>query len=258
MTNADDELRVRAHDNLALWSRVYGEHNRARMATVEGLLLSSIAFQYAGFRTAIPVGPTRRESIAAARAFFADDPEAFVIYARPDIDTELTGNGVIELFRAPQMVCTEPPAPPSVGTDVEVALTRDHHDLHDYAVVAGRAFADLNFPADQTTASLDRPSFVDDPRVTLAVARVNGRIVAGAVAVTEGAGTYISFVAADKEARRRGLGDAVTRLVTRSGFDAGASMASLEASPFGYHVYERMGFREIFKYALLVVMPPKR
>jgi ribosomal protein S18 acetylase RimI-like enzyme len=82
--------------------------------------------------------------------------------------------------------------------------------------------------------------------------------VAGAVAVTEGAGSYISFVAADKEARRHGLGDAVTRLVTRAGFEAGASMASLEASPFGYHVYERMGYREIFKYALLVVMPPKK
>jgi len=254
--NADD-LRMQAHDNLVLWSRVYGEHNDARMATDEGLLLSSIALPYAGFRTAVPVGPTSRASIDAARAFFAGDPEAFVVYARPDVDTELNGKGVIELFRPPQMVCTEPPAAPSIGSDVEVVLTRDHTDLHGYATVAGEAFADLNFPADQTVASLDRPSFVDDPRVSLAVARIGGTVVAGAVAVTEGAGSYISFVAADKQARRHGLGDAVTRLVTRSGFDAGASMASLEASPFGYHVYERMGYREIFKYALLVVMPPK-
>ena len=252
-----DDLRAQAHDNLVLWSRVYGEHNHARVATEEGLLLSSIALPYAGFRTAVPVGPTSRASIEAARAFFADDPEAFVVYARPDVDTELAGKGVMELFRAPQMVCTEPPAAPSVGSDVDVVVTRDHGDLHDYAVVAGKAFADLNFPEDQTTVSLDRPSFVDDPRVALAVARVDGSVVAGAVAVTEGAGSYISFVAADKEARRRGLGDAVTRLVTRAGFDAGASMASLEASPFGYHVYERMGYREVFKYALLVVVPPK-
>ena len=252
-----DDLRAQAHDNLVLWSRVYGEHNHARVATEEGLLLSSIALPYAGFRTAVPVGPTSRASIEAARAFFADDPEAFVVYARPDVDTELAGKGVMELFRAPQMVCTEPPAAPSVGSDVDVVVTRDRGDLHDYAVVAGKAFADLNFPEDQTTVSLDRPSFVDDPRVALAVARVDGSVVAGAVAVTEGAGSYISFVAADKEARRRGLGDAVTRLVTRAGFDAGASMASLEASPFGYHVYERMGYREVFKYALLVVVPPK-
>ena len=78
------------------------------------------------------------------------------------------------------------------------------------------------------------------------------------LAVTEGPGSYISFVAADREARRHGLGDAVTRLVTRAGFESGASMASLEASPFGYHVYERMGYREVFQYALLVVLPPKR
>jgi ribosomal protein S18 acetylase RimI-like enzyme len=237
---------------------VYGEHNGARIATVEGLLLSSIAFQYAGFRSAIPVGPTRLASIAAARAFFENDPEAFVIYARPDVDTELTGKGVIELFRAPQMVCTEPPELVSVDPGIVVELTRDHGDLHDYAVVAGKAFADLNFPADQTQASLDHPSFIDDPRVTLAVARADGHVVAGALAVTEGPGSYISFVAADKDARRHGLGDAVTRLVTRAGFESGASMASLEASPFGYHVYERMGYREIYQYALLVVMPPKR
>jgi ribosomal protein S18 acetylase RimI-like enzyme len=253
----DAHLRRQAHDNLVLWSRVYGEHNHARTTTVEGLFLGSLAFQYAGFRVGVPVGPTRRASIDAARAFFAGEPEGFVIYSRPDVDTELAGNGVIELFRAPQMVCTEPPAMPSTGADVEVVLTRDHADLHDYAVVAGRAFADLNFPADQTTASLDRPSFIDDPRVSLAVARVDGTIVAGALAVTEGTGSYISFVAADREGRRHGLGDAVTRLVTRAGFEAGASMASLEASPFGYHIYERMGFREIYQYALLVVVPPK-
>ena len=253
-----DALRAQAHDNLVLWGRVYGEHNRARMVTAEGLLLSSIAFPYAGFRTAIPVGPTSHASVDAARAFFAEDPEAFVIYARPDVDTELTGKGVVELFRPPQMVCTAPPAPPSVGSDVDVVLTRDHDELHDYAVVAGAAFADLNFPADQTQASLDHPSFIDDPRVTLAVAKVEDRVVAGAIAVTEGAGTYISFVAANKDARRRGLGDAVTRLVTRAGFEAGARVASLEASPFGYHVYERMGFREIYQYALLVVTRPKK
>lgn len=251
-------LRELAHDNLALWGRVYGQHNDARLSETEGLLLSSIAFPYAGFRTAIPIGPTRRESISAAREFFAGDPDAFVIYSRPDIDTELTGKGVVELFRPPQMVCTEPPSAPSVGTGVELTLTREHADLHDYAVVAGRAFADLNFPADQTQASLDHPSFIDDPRVSLAVARLDGRIVAGALAVTDGPGSYISFVAADREARRHGLGDAVTRLVTRAGFDAGASMASLEASPFGYKVYERMGYREIYQYALLVVTAPKR
>ena len=251
-------LRHVAHDNLVLWARVYGEHNRARMAETEGLLLSSIAFPYAGFRTAIPIGTTSHASITAARTFFADDPDAFVVYARPDVDTELTGKGVIELFRAAQMVCTEPPALPVAGSGVELELTRDHADLHDYAVVAGNAFADLNFPADQTQASLDHPSFIDDPRVSLAVARVDGHIVAGALAVTEGVGSYISFVAADKEARRHGLGDAVTRLVTRAGFDAGASIASLEASPFGYKVYERMGYREIYQYALLVVTSPKR
>ena len=80
--------RELAHDNLVLWGRVYGQHNGARMAEAEGLLLSSIAFPYAGFRTAVPVGPTRRESIGAAREFFADDPEAFAVPASGDFTNQ--------------------------------------------------------------------------------------------------------------------------------------------------------------------------
>jgi ribosomal protein S18 acetylase RimI-like enzyme len=252
------ELAARAHDNLVLWARVYAEHNNGRAATDANLFMTSLPFEYAGFRAAVPVGPTTKASMAAARAFFAHDPDAFVVYARPGVDTELASKSVVELFQPPQMVCTAPVAEPPAVEGHDVHLVDDVNELHGYAAVAGAAFADLNFPADQTTASLDRASLLDDPRVAIAVATTAaGHVVAGALSVTESEGCYVSFVAADRDARRKGAGDAVTRLVTNAGFTAGATVASLEASPFGYHVYERMGFREVRKYSLLVAFPPR-
>jgi ribosomal protein S18 acetylase RimI-like enzyme len=250
----DDELLAGAHANLAMWGRVFAEHNDGRTGTEAGLFMSSAPFEYAGFRTALVVGQIEPDAIARARAFFARDPEAFVIMARAKDVAHLRGDGVIELFQPPQMACTERVAEPTVTDDVTLSISTDRDDLRGYAVVTGAAFAELNFPAEQTTASLDRPSLLDDQRVALGVAKIDGRVVAGAITVTENGGSYVSFVAADAAARKRGLGDAVTRLVTNAGFDRGARFASLEASPFGYGVYERMGFREIRKYALLVVL----
>ncbi|MEY2449900.1 MAG: hypothetical protein QOH79_3376 [Acidimicrobiaceae bacterium] len=248
----DEPLLAEAHANLAMWARVYAEHNGARTASDAGLLLASLPFPYPGFRTALVTGDVEERSLGAARDFFAGDPEIFVFFAREQDVPLLSGPGVFELFQPPQMVCIERVAEPdSGGADVFISTDRD--DLREYAAVAGGAFADLDFPADQTTASLDRPSLVEDDRVALGVAKIDGRVVAGALSITQDGGSYISYVAANGDARRRGLGDAVTRLVTNAGFDRGARFASLEASPFGYGVYERMGYREIRKYSLLVV-----
>jgi ribosomal protein S18 acetylase RimI-like enzyme len=257
VTDAATSLRARAHDNLVMWTRVFAAHNDARTATDANLFMASLPFEYAGFRTAVPIGPTTAASTDAALAFFAGDPDAFVLYARPEVDTELTRDGVVELFQPPQMVCAARVADPEPIDGLTIHLTDSREHLHGYAAVTGAAFADLNFPSEQTAAALDRPSLLDDARVALAVAERDGHVVAGAISVTEAGGCYVSFVAADRDARRQGAGDAVTRLVTNAGFDAGATFASLEASPFGLHVYERMGFQEIRKYALLVAFPPR-
>lgn len=249
-----DLLEV-AHGNLALWARVYAEHNGARTATDAGLLLASLPFRYPGFRSGMVVGPIDAGSVPAARAFFADDPDAFVLFAREEDLPTLEGPGVAELFRPPQMVCTERVDEPAPDADTTLRLATHPDDVRAYAEVAGQAFTELSFPADETTASLNRPSLLDDERVAIGIAERNGRVMAGAMSVTEGDGSYISYVAATAEARRHGLGDAVTRLVTNTGFDRGATVASLEASHFGYRVYERMGYREIRQYRLLVVTP---
>ncbi len=48
----------------------------------------------------------------------------------------------------------------------------------------------------------------------------------------------------------------VTAAAVNAGFDRGAEIASLQASPMGESLYRRMGFETIFKYRLLMWQPP--
>jgi GNAT superfamily N-acetyltransferase len=62
------------------------------------------------------------------------------------------------------------------------------------------------------------------------------------------AGIYAVVTAAD--ARRRGYGEAITRHVLHAARDAGLRIATLQASSAGRGVYERIGFRERYRYRL--------
>jgi len=63
---------------------------------------------------------------------------------------------------------------------------------------------------------------------------------------------YVGWVACVDEARGRGLGDVVTRAVTNEAFARGAPLVTLEASEFGEHTYARMGYREVYRYRVLI------
>jgi ribosomal protein S18 acetylase RimI-like enzyme len=52
-------------------------------------------------------------------------------------------------------------------------------------------------------------------------------------------------VATVEHARRRGLGDALTRIAARRGFETGADATWLGASELGAGLYRRIGFEDI-------------
>jgi len=47
------------------------------------------------------------------------------------------------------------------------------------------------------------------------------------------------------EYRRRGLGDAVSRAATNAGFELGARIVALEASPMGLPLYAKMRYETV-------------
>jgi ribosomal protein S18 acetylase RimI-like enzyme len=53
------------------------------------------------------------------------------------------------------------------------------------------------------------------------------------------------YVATVEHARRRGLGDALTRIAGRTGFEIGAGAAWLGASDMDAGLYRRIGFEDL-------------
>jgi GNAT superfamily N-acetyltransferase len=74
--------------------------------------------------------------------------------------------------------------------------------------------------------------------------------------VTDGvAGIY--WVGTADGARGKGLGRAITAAAVNAGFDLGADLTSLQASPMGEPIYRTMGFETIYDYRLLMAAAPQ-
>ena len=67
---------------------------------------------------------------------------------------------------------------------------------------------------------------------------------------------FIGWVGALPQARGRGLAAACTVAATNRGFELGATVASLQASPMGEPIYRRLGYEELYAYRLLGASPP--
>ena len=93
---------------------------------------------------------------------------------------------------------------------------------------------------------------VDDGRFRAIVGYVDDEPVStAAVCITDGtAGVY--NVATPEAHRGRGYGEALTWAAVRAGAEAGAVRGTLQASPMGQPIYERMGFRVVSRWVQLV------
>jgi ribosomal protein S18 acetylase RimI-like enzyme len=84
------------------------------------------------------------------------------------------------------------------------------------------------------------------------VGRLDGQAVATVTLFVHPAAVAgVYFVATVPEARRRGIGAAVTSAALREARDLGCATAVLGSSPMGHALYERLGFEEVFRYRLL-------
>jgi GNAT superfamily N-acetyltransferase len=75
--------------------------------------------------------------------------------------------------------------------------------------------------------------------------RVDGEWACVAVALRRGDDVSIQYVATPERFRRRGLATALLRAILAGAYASGARTATLQASPDGRPVYERLGFRTV-------------
>jgi GNAT superfamily N-acetyltransferase len=87
-----------------------------------------------------------------------------------------------------------------------------------------------------------------DPDVRLFTAYLDGRPVGSSGAIRTSEVASVVAVGVIPEARRRGVGTAVSWAAVEAGRDWGCDAVLLEATEMGYAVYEAMGFQTITRY----------
>jgi len=197
-----------------------------------------------------------------ARAFFAPRDRGFAVWARGGVDEdhdliEAAGEaGLRQVYEMPEMVldrrAEEKPAPDGI----ELSRVESAADADDYWKVATSAYKSIGFPPEIFAFYENHDGLVAGNAAAF-LARLDGEPAAIAMTIVSHGVAGVYWVGATEEARGRGLGWTMTATAVNTGFDLGAEIASLQASPMGESLYRRMGFETIFSYRLLMGAPPE-
>lgn len=148
----------------------------------------------------------------------------------------------------PCLVLNPLPTPPRPLPGLEIRGVTDAETLRDHVTVVASGF---DWPVSLlrqvfTQALMANPSWrgyigYEDKQP----------VAAAQLIITDGVGG-IYYVATLQERRRRGIGAAMTWWALNNGAAEGCDMGSLQASPMGSSIYERMGFETVTYYRTFV------
>jgi hypothetical protein len=201
------------------------------------------------------------EAFARARCEFERSGHGFTLvtmnaYDDSAMGAAATAAGLRALVSPPAMFCTgrlaDKPAPPGVRLE----RVRDANGLAAFREVSKTAWKTYGIPEDVTASIFARTQMVSAQHIASVVAYVDSKPVSCALVLLSHGIGGVYWVGTAPAGRGRGLAEACTRAVTNIGFDEGARMVTLQASPMGDPIYRRMGYRQIGSYALYFSMPP--
>jgi GNAT superfamily N-acetyltransferase len=258
------ESATRAHLNLVESSRQLFELDPA--AEVEagpGWLFGAGSFDHAAitntaFRTDDDLDPG--ELIDRARSFFGSRRRGFCIWVRGGVETDrdlaaaCEAAGIVFVYEMPEMVLESRAEEPALADGVAIRRIESAEQAAEYWSIAAAAYAELGFPAGVFGQYTTADGLLAENLVAF-FGEVEGEPAAIALTIVSGGVAGIYWVGSLPAARGKGLGRAVTAAATNAGFDLGADVASLQASPLGRPIYEAMGYRTIYDYRLLASPP---
>lgn len=154
--------------------------------------------------------------------------------ARHRLDTHLAPYPGMVLHPIP-----EPPAP-AKGVEVVALDDGDPNECVQIAVEGGMSR--------DVAERLYARSFAADPDVQLFVGRLDGKLVGSSTSIQGGGASGIVAVGTLPEARRRGVGTALSWAAVNSGRRHGFDTIVLQSSEMGFPVYTAMGFRTVVTY----------
>lgn len=179
------------------------------------------------------------------------------VHGRPaDLVERLEANGFRDIGGGHVMVMRDPSACPAVapgeapaGTTIRTIARSSDAWPGDVEAVAGVLAESFGAPPWRARElAVDLEATLDDPRVALVLARVDGEPAAVAKATTFDGLTYLSSIGTRPAFRGRGLGALVTRDAVVAGVARGGHLAYLgvfSGNGTAFRLYERLGFLTI-------------
>ncbi len=246
MVTPVDQARGAALNEQELWREMV-RWSGGRVVEERGVLLVSGPSPY--LRVAIRTDPMVDGEAMVARAteFFAGEPSGFIVLVRRPDDEDIERAAVARGFRPGwterPMALTAAPSARDVPGEIELRFVADERAVVDYGRVVALANDD---PGERERAPL---LFHDEtivaPHIAAFVAYLGAEPVACAMTLLSHRVAGVFYVATVEHARRRGLGDALTRMAARAGFEMGAHAAWLGASEMAAGLYRRIGFQDL-------------
>jgi ribosomal protein S18 acetylase RimI-like enzyme len=210
----------------------------------DGLLFVAGPSSYLRVAIRLDEGVSGAETVHRAQEFFAASEGDHIVLVREPADADLASAalaaGYTPAWTERPMAIHDPPEPSPLASDIDVHGVSTVEGVLDYGTIVAAANDD---PGERERAGLlfhDRTILA--PHIAAFVAYVNDAPAACAMTLVSHGVAGVFYVATVENARRRGLGDALTRLAARAGFALGARAAWLGASEMGAGLYSRIGF----------------
>ena len=178
--------------------------------------------------------------------FGASEGDHIVLVREPDdadVGQAALAAGYTPAWTERPMAMHQPPDPSPLAADVEVRVVSTPEQVLDYGRVVAEANDD---PGERERAGLlFHDATILEPHIAAFVAYLEDEPVSCAMTLVSHGVAGVFYVATVESARRRGLGDALTRHAARAGFELGARAAWLGASEMGAGLYRRIGFADL-------------
>lgn len=185
--------------------------------------------------------------LARAQAFFSQRGRGFTVLVRGSRDQDLAealqAAGLAPVADSPCMLVETALAEPTIPAGIRIERFGEEGHVQHAVQINAEAYEALKLPAAETRVFFGRPAALLSPRVIGFVAYRDGAPVSTALTILSGEGAGVYWVGTTSGARRSGLGEICTRLATNAGFAHGARVVTLQASPFGEPIYQRLGYR---------------
>ena len=246
---SQEELVALAHSSFrACFEKLAGHCAGGAVRSAPGVFSFVTGVRFSLFNGCVVTGPVAPEDVDEAIAWVRERGLPYRVWI---VEELLEGLGETPPQHGleqqpdpyPGMVLHPVPEAPALAEGVEV-VSREEIG----ADAAVRVATASGMPGDLAELLFDG-SFVEDPDVQVFVGRLEGRSVGTSVAIQGGGASGVVAVGTLAEARRRGVGTALSWAAAEAGRQRGFDTVVLQASPMGLPVYEAMGFTTVVAYA---------